>query len=114
MIAPVFIGGSGRTGSSLTHELLQQDPDHRALWWWEMREPALAADQALDEREQRIDDYDKAIGFCNLVTPEIMTCHAVGARIVTECVTVFWQEFRSPYFSFFYHIPSYSLSLIHI
>ncbi len=106
--APVFIGGSGRTGSSLTHELLQQDPNHRAVWWWEMREPAMAPDQSLAEREQRIDDYDKAIGFCNLVTPEIMTCHAVGARIVTECVTIFWQEFLSPYFSFFYHVPSYS------
>lgn len=107
VVEPVFIGGSGRTGSSLTHELLQQDPNHRALWWWEMREPRPLAGTD-GEREQRIDDYEKAIGFCNLVTPEIITCHAVGARIVTECVTVFWQEFMSPYFSFFYQIPSYS------
>lgn len=36
---PVFIAGSGRSGSSLTHELLQQDPEHRAIWWWETRAP---------------------------------------------------------------------------
>jgi hypothetical protein len=106
--APVFIGGAGRTGTTILQELLAEDPAHRTLLGWEVREPCPPAGESTAAREERIDRADRAISIWHRVTPESESMHAVGGRLPAECPVIFSHEFRATYFTFSYNVPSYS------
>lgn len=105
---PVFIAGAGRTGTTILQELLVQDPAHRTPLGSEVRDPCPRAAESASAREARIARLDHAISIWHKVTPEVEAMHAMGARLPAECPTIFAQEFRSPYYTFSYNVPSYS------
>ena len=109
IVAPIFVTGLARTGTSLLHELLWRDPGNRAPITWEMMYPAaavagsgedIAGTIARAEREVRIQDH---------IVPAMRTMHELGAELPNECIYIFAHEFASDMFTGFFRIPSYTL-----
>ncbi|MFZ5556205.1 MAG: sulfotransferase family protein [Pseudomonadota bacterium] len=107
IVEPVFIIGLPRAGTTFLHELLAQDPAHRAPLCWETMYPHLRpgtsarADAASFARARR------DLRWFHRVTPEIRGIHAVAAGAPQECVAIKSFAFESSRFDSTYVIPSY-------
>jgi hypothetical protein len=105
---PIVVTGLPRTGTSILHELLAQDPDHRAPLHWEVRYPCPPPESASYESDPRIVRAERQIGLWNEIVPEYLTMHELGARIPVECVQLTTHEFVSEEFLGRYQAPSYA------
>jgi hypothetical protein len=105
---PLFITGLPRTGTSILHELLAQDPASRAPLHWEVRFPCPAPEAESYESDPRIERAERQIGLWNQIVPEYTTMHELGARIPVECVQLTTHEFVSEEFLGRYQAPSYA------
>ena len=57
--APVLIVGTGRSGTSILHELLAQDPAHRVARTWELLHPCPPPERATYTSDPRIAAADQ-------------------------------------------------------
>lgn len=101
--APIVIGGSGRSGTTLLHQLLALDPACRAPLGWEVREPYPPA----QENDPRIPAADHAIRIWHRVTPEAEAMHPFGGLLPQECTWIMNHSFCFGSYVAFYHVPSY-------
>ncbi|ODR22863.1 hypothetical protein BHQ19_18645 [Mycolicibacterium porcinum] len=69
---PIFITGLGRTGTSILHESLAQDPSFRAPLGWEMRYPAPA------DEEARVGRTVAEVDLWLEVVPEFAPIHEIS------------------------------------
>ena len=83
---PLFIVGLPRSGTSILHELLAQDPAHRVPLSWEARHPCPPPEEATYDTDPRIELCERYVQFWNELVPEYRTMHEMGARIPCECV----------------------------
>ena len=102
---PVFITGLPRTGSTILHSLLAQDPQIRVPATWEVMRPPIAR----DDEGSGIKYCDKRLGLANWLAPEFQSVHPMGARLPQECIAITAYVFRSIVFH-----TTMNLSLIHI
>lgn len=84
--SPLFIVGLPRSGTSILHELLAQDPDHRAPLSWEARYPCPPPEEASYETDPRIAMCENYVQFWNELMPEFRAMHEMGAKIPCECI----------------------------
>lgn len=106
---PIFIAGVGRSGTTILHELLAQDPANRVPLGWELRHPCPPPEAATYREDPRIEAADRELTFSwDLIAPEIKKMHQVGGRLPQECVLLLAHEFRSGYFTAAYQLPSYA------
>src|SRR5262249_36142916 len=105
---PLVITGLPRTGTSILHELLAQDPASRAPLHWEGRHPCPAPQAASFASDPRIERAQRQIGLWNHIDPDYPTMHELGARIPVECVQLTTHEFVSEEFLGRYQAPSYA------
>jgi hypothetical protein len=105
---PIFITGLPRTGTSILHELLAQDPANRVPLAWEVRSPCPPPESATYETDPRIEKTDLEIRFWNHVVPEYPTMHELGAKIPVECIMLTMHEFLSDQLSGTHRVPSYA------
>jgi sulfotransferase family protein len=105
---PLFITGLPRTGTSILHELLAQDPGTRAPLHWEVRSPCPAPDEASLRSDPRIERAERQIQLWNQIVPEYGAMHELGARIPVECVQITAHEFVSEEILGRYQVPSYA------
>jgi len=84
--APLFIVGLPRSGTSILHELLAQDPAHRVPLSWEARYPCPPPEEATYDSDPRIAMCESYATFWNELVPEYRTMHEMGARIPCECI----------------------------
>ncbi len=106
--APLFITGLPRTGTSILHELLAQDPAHRAPLHWEVRRPCPAPEAASCESDSRIAAAEAELQLWNHVVPEYVAMHELGARLPVECIQITAHEFRSDELMGRHQVPSYA------
>jgi hypothetical protein len=106
--APLFITGLPRTGTSILHELLAQDPAHRAPLAWEVRHPCPPPEAASHASDPRIALADEEVRFWCEIVPEYDAMHELGAQIPVECVQLTAHEFRSDELPGRHVVPSYS------
>lgn len=106
--APIFITGLPRTGTSILHELLAQDPSHRVPLAWEVREPCPPPEAATFASDARIERADRAVRFWCDVVPEYDAMHELGARVPVECIALMTAEFRSDELAGRHVVPSYA------
>ena len=66
---PLFITGLPRSGTSILHELLAQDPAHRAPRHWEVRYPCPPPERASYQSDPRIGLADQEIQLWNQIVP---------------------------------------------
>jgi hypothetical protein len=110
--APLLVTGTGRSGTSILHELLAQDPDHRTLLTWEALHPCPPPERASYQTDARIGlAHREYATFWNLLTPEYSTMHENGGAVPQEDSVVVMPTFLSDHFMGCYDVPSYAAHL---
>jgi hypothetical protein len=104
---PVFVTGTGRSGTSLLHDLLGRDPSHRAPLTWEMRYPVGRAPGPIGVDDRRA-AADRDVTLWNLVTPEYAAMHTNGGDRPNECTFMVMHEFLGSYWMGAHNAPDYA------
>ncbi len=106
--APVLVVGTGRSGTSILHELLAQDPAHRVARTWELLHPCPPPERATYTTDPRIAAADQEYTFWHLVAPEYRTMHENGGDVPNEDPLIDQLQFASDHFMGSYPVPSYA------
>lgn len=106
--APIFITGLPRTGTSILHELLAQDPGHRAPLHWEVRHPCPPPETATFASDPRIEHAGRQVRLWTEIVPEYDSMHELGGAIPVECIQLTAHEFRSDELMGRHLVPSYA------
>lgn len=105
--SPVVMIGMGRTGTTILHDLLGQDPANRVPLTWEVDRPCPPPETATYETDPRIAEVEATIEAANQAHPEFKAMHPSGARLAQECIRMTGGEFASLIFLSQFRLPSY-------
>lgn len=98
IVAPVVVVGMPRTGSTILHDILAQDPASRAPLTWETMFPSPPPEPDSFETDPRIAACDATFPGVELQIPAFKAMHPMGARLSQECVTTMADTMVSPLF----------------
>ncbi|HVD96123.1 MAG TPA: sulfotransferase [Candidatus Limnocylindria bacterium] len=101
---PLLIVGLPRSGTTLLHNLLAADPQHRSPLMWEVQTPS---PPTLTDEKRRIQRAARSCDFFNWLAPTFRYVHAVGAELPQECIGLMTLTFMSDQFDAMYYVPSY-------
>jgi Sulfotransferase family len=105
IVAPLFILGLPRTGTTLLHSLLAQDHEtFSAPTTWEVMLPSPPPSFGQNARIQRA---ERRLGCFHLLAPEFQKIHPVAAYLPQECIAIMSHTFLSDQFAAMYNIPAY-------
>jgi len=104
---PLFVVGLPRTGTSILHELLAQDPQSRVPMSWEVMYPYPPPERATYTSDPRIAQVDTHLGGVDRLMPGFKQMHPMGAELPQECVAITAHDFASMLFSTTHDVPSY-------
>jgi hypothetical protein len=104
---PLFVLGLPRTGTSILHELLAQDPGSRVPMSWEVMHPFPPPERATFETDPRIEAVDRHLAGIDRLVPDFKKMHPMGARLPQECVALTAHDFASMLFHTTHDVPSY-------
>jgi len=110
---PWFIAALPRSGTTLLHRLLAEDPNNRVPRQWEMDRPCPPPQRASYERDPRITAVGRDIAILNRLAPGFRTIHAIGAAEPEECINLFANDLRSVWFLVGLDLPEYAHWLYH-
>lgn len=82
--SPIFVLGMGRTGTTILHELLAQDPANRAPLLWEMVNPAPPIQPGSDPGE-KLEFADAFIRLFDEIDSSYVAKHEGGGALTNEC-----------------------------
>jgi hypothetical protein len=110
IVRPVFIIGFPRTGTTILHDILNQDPDSRAPLTWEVTFPSPPPEASTFHTDPRI-----ALTQSMMPTPEtetqrdrqFKTMHPTGAQLSQECVVMMGEAMCTPLFHNQFRVPTY-------
>jgi len=105
---PIVIVGQGRTGTTILHDLLAQDPATRAPLSWEVDLPCPPPETASYATDPRIAQVQARSDLTEQLIPGFRAIHASGALLAQECVRITGAEFRSVIFPTQFRVPSYA------
>jgi hypothetical protein len=111
IVRPVILAGLPRAGTTLTHNLLSQDPSSRSPRNWEMLRPWPAGPADLD-RDPRIPELQAQLQRDGFLSNDMLRMHPYGANIPDEDGFLFESAFLSGNYNAFFGLPSYMLWLI--
>ena len=109
--APIFVCGLARTGTTLLHELLAQDPRNRVPLLWEMMFSVPPPETATFATDPRIARAHRDITILDLIDPAFPSMHENAGDRPNECIFIFALQFLADFFVGQYHIPSYSVAM---
>jgi hypothetical protein len=104
---PIFVLGLPRTGTSILHELLAQDPANRVPMTWEVMHPFPAPEAASFESDPRIALVEAHFAGIDRLLPDFKSMHPMGARLPQECVAITQHEFASMVWHTTNRVPGY-------
>jgi len=104
---PLFIVGLPRTGTTILHEVLAQDPTNRVPMTWETMHPWPPPERESYETDPRIAQVEKHFEGVDRVLPGFKQMHRMGARLPQECVALMAHEFATILFHTMNDVPSY-------
>jgi hypothetical protein len=105
IVAPVFIIGLPRTGTTHLHGLISEDPKNRAPLTWEVMYPA--ASRSADDVARARAKAGTRLGWADRLAPEFMRIHAIAPDLPQECIAITAQVFMSIQFHTTHDVPSY-------
>lgn len=112
---PLFVTGAPRTGTSILHALLAQDPANRVPESWEFLRPVppprpggAGADGGGDDDDPRIPLVERELRLTAMIAPGFDAMHERGARMPKECISAQAIAFRSEDFPGKFRVPSYA------
>ncbi|MBT8470901.1 MAG: sulfotransferase, partial [Deltaproteobacteria bacterium] len=104
---PIFIVGFPRTGTTILHNLLAQDPANRAPLAWEVQFPDPPPQSASFDADPRIDKARMHFGHMDAMAPSLASIHEIGAELAQECVPIVAQSMLGPQLNMIFNVPSY-------
>src|SRR5262249_29908002 len=104
---PLFIIGLPRTGTTILHELLAQDPANRVPMTCEVMHRWPPPERATYASDRRIAQVEKHFQGVDKILPGFKAMHPMGAQLPQECVALTAHDFASMVFSTTHDIPSY-------
>jgi hypothetical protein len=104
---PLFILGMPRTGTSILHELMAQDPRNRVPMSWEVMFPFPPPEAASFATDPRIEQVDEHLAGVDRLLPEFKKMHPMGARLPQECAAITQYELASMIWHTSNRVPSY-------
>jgi len=107
--APIVITGLGRTGTTLLHDLLAQDPSNRVPMQWELMYSVPPPESATYDRDPRIERVRREITVMDEADPAFPHMPELAAALPTECIYVFAHQFASDMFVGEFHVPTYAI-----
>lgn len=110
---PLVITGLPRTGTTLLHNLLAQDPRHRFLRLWEALHPVPPEeDDELDEAAL-VAKAEKWLERLYALAPDFRSVHPLEPRGPEECDRLLQNAFASQHFVDMFDAPEYSRWFYH-
>jgi len=110
IVAPVFIIGFPRTGTTILHDILAQDPDSRAPLTWETMFPSPPPEAATAATDPRIERCAATMPTPATETErdrQFRAMHPMGATLSQECVTMMGETMCTPLFHNQFRVPTY-------
>ncbi len=107
VVAPLFVVGPPRTGTTILLELLALDPALRAPLAYEALHPLPVSDDPAVDRERRRELSECEQEFWADVHPEFMTMHELASDLPCECVHFLTYDFAGPHWSMLYDTPTF-------
>ncbi len=108
VVKPLFVVGLPRTGSTILHDLIAQDPANRVPLTWECHRPSPPPERATYDTDPRIAECQAHIDETSgALIPEFKAIHPMGALMAQECVMLQAFDFKSIIFANQYRIPGY-------
>ncbi len=111
---PIFVCGLGRSGTTLLHELLSQDPAHRVPLLWEMLFSVPPPETATHASDPRIAAADREIKIQDCIDPAFTSMHVNGGALPNECIYILGLAFLADVFGGEYNIPGYSRGMARV
>ncbi|MFZ1864988.1 MAG: sulfotransferase [Polyangiales bacterium] len=100
---PVFVLGLFRSGTTIVHRLLGEDPDNRTLPHWESFDP-VHTPTGPAPRQRKL---ARMLMLADMVSPSIKAIHPMDAYQTDECRAMFTNVFRTPQFNVQYRVGGY-------
>ena len=113
IVAPIIIVGLPRTGTSILHDLMAQDPSMRAPLSWEVERPVPAPRTETYRTDPRIAEAQAGFDLVDSIIPGFTAFHELGAQLAQEDVRMWTSEFRSMQLSLQFEVPEYNRWLLH-
>lgn len=107
IVKPVFIIGLPRTGTTILHDILAQDPSNRAPLTWETMFPSPPPETATFHSDPRIEQCAATFPDIDRMIPGFKAMHPMGATLSQECVTMMGETMCTPLFHNQFRVPSY-------
>ena len=104
---PVFIIGFPRTGTTILHDILAQDPHNRAPLTWEVTFPSPPPQTATFGTDPRIAMCAAALPKMDEKHTIFKAMHPMGAELSQECVVMMGDAMSTPLFHNQFRVPSY-------
>ena len=107
IVKPVFIVGMPRTGTTILHDILAQDPRNRAPLTWETMFPSPPPEAASFGSDPRIERCAATFPSVDAQIPAFKAMHPMGATLSQECVTMMGETMCTPLFHNQFRVPAY-------
>jgi hypothetical protein len=107
IVKPVIVVGMPRTGSTILHDILAQDPDSRAPLTWEVMFPSPPPELQTFESDPRIEACDATFPGVDAQIPAFKAMHPMGARLSQECVSIMADTMCTPLFHNQFRVNTY-------
>lgn len=104
---PLFVTGLPRTGTTLLHGLLAQDPANRVPYTWECMFPSPPPERARHRTDPRIMWAERQLRWFHRLNPDFRKIHPLAARLPDECLIITSHSFLSFQFQTSHRVPSY-------
>lgn len=104
---PVFIIGMPRTGTTILHAMMHEDPDHRSPLSWECLLPFPASTPETFSDNDQLKTIQKEFRQLFKLVPDFLKKHYMAADSPQECLGITALDFNSFQFSAQLYLPSY-------
>ena len=98
IVKPVFIIGLVRTGTTILHDILAQDPANRAPLTWEVTFPSPPPATATFQTDPRIARCEAGFPPLDERREKFKAMHPMGAQLSQECVVMMGDTMCTPLF----------------
>jgi hypothetical protein len=107
IVKPVFIIGLVRTGTTILHDVLAQDPANRAPLTWEVTFPSPPPATATFQTDPRIARCEAGFPPLDERREKFKAMHPMGAQLSQECVVMMGDTMCTPLFHNQFRVTRY-------
>jgi len=104
---PIFIIGMPRTGTTILHALMHEDPDHRSPLAWECLLPYPVSTPETFRNNKQLETIEKEFTQLFKLVPDFLQKHYMAVDSPQECLGLTALNFTSFMFSAQLYLPSY-------